>query len=215
MTNKGKTIVVRGNRSELSTLYQRESNKPIERLNKELIEAIVFGIMKGLSSQDACAVARVPPHKFDEWYGAGKALAERSDHPGIPALFPRQVDEDINEYNSRKDVWIQECDLLYDFFILCNASKQHINESMLTVIHKYAVSGKVDSWRAAREMIKMTGGPEYNRDYKTVQQHHEHVVSGEISHTHKQQVHTIIDNLIEISGTAIEETVIEEDSVGN
>ena len=203
MSRRDRDIVIRGDRRALARIYLSESDKDIE-LDRSVMSAIALGLSGGLSEEDACGAARVPPHKFSEWYGAGKALAESGNHPSIPELLPRQAKENEEEYKVRLEAWKAECDLLYDFFIVCNESKQEINKSMLTVMRLYAEEGNIDSWKAARELVKMRGGAAYNQDQKIVQQH-EHIVSGEVKHTHTQQVQSLMENLLSIAGTALPE----------
>lgn len=196
-------IAIRTNRATLADLYREESDR-VKTIDRHIMLIISTAISKGLPPEDAAATAFVAPHQFKQWYNAGKALMEGRQHNAIPDLLPQQPDEEYQDYTLRKQEWRKECDLLADFYLLCNQGKQALNESMMTIMTDYAKGGEIDSWRAAEKVLKMTGGyPEENK------QIHEHHHSGEILHTQQQQVYTMLEGLLAIKQAANQPMIIE------
>lgn len=218
MAKRKSDVAIRGDRSVLSDLYLSEGAQDKE-LDSELIASIALGLERGLSPKDACAIVLISPHLYDNWYQAGKALLEGRSDQHIPDLIPRQPHEDRGVYRERKREWMAKCDLLVHFFLLCNQSKQKLNNKMLTTMVQHASSEQFDAWKAAREVLRITGGTDYNPDQRTVQTH-EHIVSGEVVHTHRdQQVHVLIENLRSVAGSALADgkdkpTIVIGDDVG-
>ena len=200
MAEKGKGLVIRGDRQALPALYHKLSDK-IAPLTEELIEQISLGLRKGLSAEDACKIAGISPHQFDQWYGAGKALLEQRSHNVIPELLPRQPSESADSYELRKDSWLEECDKFVMFFKLCNQSEAELNEELVTTIINYSRQDFPDSWKAAREALRMRDAP-YGQASQAVVQHN-HEFSGEVTHNHVEQMHTIISNLVSSAGTRL------------
>ena len=213
---KGKktgAIVLKGNRNALPELWQSESDR-IKPLTAELTEMVATGLQKGLSPEDACAVALISPHLYHEWSTAGKSLLEGKSSKFIPDLLPLQPGEDKEEYDSRKSLWVEECNMYVDFFLMCNQAKQELNQNMLGIITEYANNDNFDSWRAAKEVLKMRAGAEYAESTKT---EHEHKINAEVKHTHESpQIQTLMANIARSIGTALpeaEDNVIEGEVV--
>lgn len=196
---KRSSITVRGNRNVLPELYKKETDR-IKKLDRDLMVTISAALMKGLSPQDAAAVAFIGAQQFEDWHGAGKALLEGSPNKHIPELLPSQPGEEESIYIERKQEWLKECDLYVDFYLLCNQAQQVLNESMMGIIIDFAKSSSFDRWRAAKEVLKMTNS---GYDEKSVQTH-QHQVSGSVEHSHESpQIQVLLENIAKSFGTAL------------
>ena len=200
LANKSKELVIRGDRQALPALYHEISTK-IVSLSDKLIVQIATGIRKGLSPEDACKIAGIAPHQFEEWYGAGKALMEQRTHNALPDLLPLQPGEPKEEYNKRRENWMIECDRFVLIFKLCNQAEAELNEDLVTTIINYSRADQPDSWKAAREALRMRGANYGEKTHATVE--HKHEFSGEVTHSHVDQVHTLIANLGAGAGTGV------------
>lgn len=196
---KPSAITLRGNRNTLPGIYKEETDR-IKELDRDLMGTISTGLMKGLSPEDACAVALVGPQQFEEWRGAGQALLEGKSNKRIPELIPSQPGEEKSLYIERKQIWLEECDLYVDFYLLCNQAKQVLNQSMMNVIIDYAKSEAFDRWRAAREVLKMTDSGYEDKSTQTFQ----HEFSGSVEHNHESpQIQVLLEDIAKSLGTAL------------
>ena len=198
---KTSSVTIRGNRNVLPDLYKQETDR-IKTLDKEIIATISTALLKGLSAEDAAAVALVSPSQYQEWREAGKSLMEGKASKFIPELIPLQPGEDESDYAERKEAWLRECDLYVDFYLLCNQAKQALNESMMSIMVDFAKSDSFDRWKAAREVLKMTSDS-YGQ---SPVQKHEHTMSGSVEHSHESpQIQTLLENIAKSIGTALPE----------
>ena len=191
-------IVIKGDTQSLPELYHNTSDV-LPKLTDDIIDRIGMGLEKAYEVEDVVKLIGLPQSLFDEWYHAGKALAERRSHSALPILLPHQPGESIDEYNARKEEWVEACNLLWRLYLTVNMKKSEANSELIDVIRNFAFSGHPDAPKFAERLLLLRDSPYRRGGNVTVD--HKHEISGEVQHNHVDQIHGLMADFVGIMGS--------------
>lgn len=155
--SQSKALAIQGDRETLPALYH-DRTELVQPLTDDVVIGIAEGVKAGLRPEKACAILRIGEAAFKEWYESGEALYGQFNHPSIPNLLPRQVDESDEDYQERYDLWMADCDLRVKLYLECNAEIAELSKEMMIIWREHANSDAFDRWKSAKEFKREIQG---------------------------------------------------------